>query len=296
MYTYQWRKASKEFLKKHPLCVHCEREGRLIPATEVDHIKPHGGDRKLFWNKNNWQPKPARRTYIKKANGKMRPLGIPTFTDKLVQEVLRMVMEVVYEPVFLNCSHGFRPKRSCHTALSTLKKEFTGAKWFVEGDIKGCFDNIDHAVLVGFINQKIKDARLIKLIYRFLKAGFVENWQYNNTYSGTPQGGIISPLLANIYLHELDKFVMTLKSEFDKPNETVRTKEYNRLFTQRVKLKKLIDCADGEEKQDLLKMADISWGTMARLNTNEYVSLEVIDKLCNVLDCQPGDLIEFLKK
>jgi group II intron reverse transcriptase/maturase len=149
---------------------------------------------------------PTRRTYIPKKKGK-RPLGLPTWSDKLVQEVLRNLLAAYYEPRFSNCSHGFRAGRGCHTALQEITRRWRGVKWFIEGDIKGCFDNIDHSVLLSILGESIHDARLLRLISNMLKAGYLEDWRYNKTLSGTPQGGVLSPLLSNIYLDKLGRFV-----------------------------------------------------------------------------------------
>lgn len=135
----------------------------------------------------------------------MRPLGVPAFDDKLVQEVVRMILEAVYEGSFEHTSHGFRPNRSCHTALAQIQKSFIGTKWFVEGDIKGFFDNINHETLMNILSERIADERFLRLIRKFANAGYIEDWTFHKTYSGTPQGGIISPILANTILTKLDK-------------------------------------------------------------------------------------------
>jgi group II intron reverse transcriptase/maturase len=206
-----------------------------VDSMSLEKIK--GIIAKLRYEHYRWTP--VRRVSIPKKNGKMRPLGMPTWSDKLLQEVLRLILEAYFEPNFHDHSHGFRPGRGCQSALSEIKQTWTGTTWFIEGDIKGCFDHINHRKLMDILRESIQDQRFLRLLDGLLKAGYLEEWHYNRTLSGTPQGGVISPILSNIYLDKLDTYVENeLLPAYNRKQKRSFNPTYKRFESRAYKMRK----------------------------------------------------------
>jgi nicotine oxidoreductase len=247
---------------------------------------------RLMWEEFQFTP-----VFIPKTSGKHRPLTIGNPRDKLVLEIIRLVLEAIYEPLFLQCSHGFRPGKSCHTALRDIFTKFVGCTWWIEGDFESCFDSIDHNKLLNLLSLKIQDQRFLQLIRKSLNAGYFDFKIRKTNIVGVPQGNIISPILVNIFLHELDKFVIDLKTKFDAPESSTkrsRTSEYWKAQYQVRKGKK--DNISKKELKELVKQLQNTQSKRLDESTRKLMYIRYADDWIIAINGSHKEAVDILNK